>query len=319
MNKYTITSIMILLSSSSLAQESCMIRPSCANMGYTKSATDCVGKDFIRCPFDKSAYYCPEAGESCDFSEYPLTECPTGGNCTEFECDGITQYKLNSCQNSYELSFDGLTCNACNFTNYPLSTCDANGTCSDYKCGNVTKYKLDSCESGYELDGNSCTLFDPWESLANTFGYCCSNSRAASPECPSNANCTTTPEDTYCIMQCDPGYQLTQTTPCYCSECDFSGTFETCPENTLCDRTIVCRVIRYKYSKSCLTKYEFDGEKCVACDPYDEYLYSGMPTSCDIVDPEPIICDGTKWYKHYGCAEGCTLRSTGSSVYCIRN
>ncbi|MBE6452267.1 MAG: hypothetical protein E7012_02115 [Alphaproteobacteria bacterium] len=161
MNKYVISvSILLLSASSSLAQDSCMVRPSCADMGYTKSATDCEGKKAISCPFDLSAYYCPEVGESCDFSEYPLTECPTGGNCTEFECGGTTQYKLDGCQNSYELSSDGLTCNACNFANYPLSNCDANGTCSDYKCGNVTKYKLDSCKSGYNKKGNTCE-YDP--------------------------------------------------------------------------------------------------------------------------------------------------------------
>ncbi|MBE6453239.1 MAG: hypothetical protein E7012_07125 [Alphaproteobacteria bacterium] len=106
MNKYTITSIMILLSSSSLAQDSCMVSPSCESLGYTKSATDCVGKKAISCPFDTTLFYCPESG----FSEYPLETCPDGGVCSE-----LTQYKLDSCQNSYEISSDGLTCNACNF------------------------------------------------------------------------------------------------------------------------------------------------------------------------------------------------------------
>ncbi|MBE6452134.1 MAG: hypothetical protein E7012_01410 [Alphaproteobacteria bacterium] len=157
MNKYTITSIMILLSSSSLAQDSCMIRPSCANMGYTKSATDCVGKKAISCPFDTTAYYCPEVGESCDFSEYPLTECPTNGNCTIFECGGTTQYKLDSCQNSYEISSDNTTCVACDFSSYPLASCPTSGNCSNYSCGGTTKYKLNSCKSGYTKSGNTCT------------------------------------------------------------------------------------------------------------------------------------------------------------------
>ncbi|MBE6453017.1 MAG: hypothetical protein E7012_05975 [Alphaproteobacteria bacterium] len=152
MNKYVISVSILLLSSTSLAQDSCMVRPSCADMGYTKSANDCEGKKAISCPFDTTLFYCPESG----FSEYPLETCPDGGVCLE-----LTQYKIDSCQNSYELSSDGLTCNACNFANYPLSTCDANGTCSNYTCGNVTKYKLDSCNSGYTQSGNTCVNNNP--------------------------------------------------------------------------------------------------------------------------------------------------------------
>ncbi|MBE6453230.1 MAG: hypothetical protein E7012_07080, partial [Alphaproteobacteria bacterium] len=102
MNKYVISvSILLLSSSTSLAQDSCMVRPSCADMGYTKSATDCEGKKAISCPFDITLFYCPESG----FSEYPLETCPDNGVCSE-----LTQYKLDGCQNSYELSSDGLTC-----------------------------------------------------------------------------------------------------------------------------------------------------------------------------------------------------------------
>ena len=147
---------MILLSSSSLAQDSCMVRPSCTDMGYTKSATDCVGKKAISCPFDTTAYYCPEVGESCDFSEYPLTECPTGGNCTEFECGDIAQFKLNSCQNNYEISTDGMTCNACDFSGYTLSSCPDNGNCTSKTCGGTKKYKLNYCDSDYYQSGNEC-------------------------------------------------------------------------------------------------------------------------------------------------------------------
>ena len=157
---------MILLSSSSLAQDSCMVRPSCADMGYTKSATDCEGKKAISCPFDTTLFYCPESG----FSEYPLETCPDNGVCSE-----LTQYKLDGCQNSYELSSDGLTCNACNFTNYPLSSCDANGTCSNYTCGNVIKYKLDSCNYRYNKSGNTCVQDNPCEGYYECGGdwqYC---------------------------------------------------------------------------------------------------------------------------------------------------
>ncbi|MBE6452693.1 MAG: hypothetical protein E7012_04310 [Alphaproteobacteria bacterium] len=271
MNKYVISvSILLLSLSSSLAQDSCMVRPSCADMGYTKSATDCVGKKAISCPFDLSAYYCPEVGESCDFSEYPLTECPTGGNCTEFECGGTTQYKLDNCQNSYELSSDGLICNACNFTNYPLSTCDANGTCSNYKCGNITKYKLDSCNSGYEIssDNTTCTA-------CNFTSYPLSS-------CDANGSCSSYTCDgvtKYKLNSCKSGYYKSGNTciydPCYYAvdlDCDYDCAYYN-DECNVCEECMPdCDSICID-EDSCIRGLDFD----ITCDCYTsccEQLYT---------------------------------------------
>ncbi|MBE6452798.1 MAG: hypothetical protein E7012_04845 [Alphaproteobacteria bacterium] len=60
MNKYVITTSILLLSSTSLAQDSCIVRPSCADMGYTKSASDCSGKTTLKCPFDLTKVSCEE-------------------------------------------------------------------------------------------------------------------------------------------------------------------------------------------------------------------------------------------------------------------
>jgi len=88
----------------SWAQDSCVDMLSCSDLGYTKTQADCKGKKYITCPFDTTAYYCPEVVENCDFSEYPLTECPNGGNCSDYECKGTTQFKLDSCQSGYEIA-----------------------------------------------------------------------------------------------------------------------------------------------------------------------------------------------------------------------
>ena len=277
MNKYTITSIMILLSSSSLAQDSCMVRPSCADMGYTKSATDCEGKKAISCPFDTTAYYCPEVGESCDFSEYPLTECPTGGNCTEFECGGTTQYKLDSCQNSYEISSDGLTCNACNFTNYPLSTCDANGTCSNYTCGNVTKYKLDSCNSGYNKSGNTCVV-------------ACSLSGYPLTSCPANGNCTSktcSGTTKYKLNSCKSGYNKSGNTCVYAC----SGYYECGGDWQYCE------------GYTCSADSDMCSEYCV-----DDYF----PYSCD---SESLCDDAWGVYRDGYCSESCECFPDNCSNY----
>jgi len=178
--------------SSALAQ-TCTAAPSCEEMGYTQSASDCTGKISLRCPFDTTAYFCAEIG-SCDFSEYPLTECPTGGNCSNITCDGMTKYKLNSCNSGYEINSDSTTCTACNFTSYPLTQCPYNGYCSYYTCGGTTKYKLTSCSSGLYVSGNTCKScssicynntcqgnLDGWSSECNCYTSCCSGSSCDVP------------------------------------------------------------------------------------------------------------------------------------------
>ncbi|MBE6452946.1 MAG: hypothetical protein E7012_05620 [Alphaproteobacteria bacterium] len=265
MNKYTITSIMILLSSSSLAQDSCMVRPSCADMGYTKSATDCEGKKAISCPFDTTLFYCPESG----FSEYPLETCPDNGVCSE-----LTQYKLDSCQNSYELSSDGLTCNACNFTNYPLSSCDANGTCSDYTCGNVTKYKLDSCNSGYTQSGNTCT--------AN-----CNFTNYPLSSCPSNGNCSNYEcggTTKYKLNSCKSGYNKSGNTCVYAC----SGYYECGGDWQYCEGYV------------CSADSSMCSEYCE-----DDYF----PYSCD---SEELCDDAWGVYRDGYCSEECE-EDSGSS------
>ncbi|MBE6452293.1 MAG: hypothetical protein E7012_02245 [Alphaproteobacteria bacterium] len=200
MNKYVISvSILLLSSSSSLAQDSCMVRPSCADMGYTKSATDCEGKKAISCPFDLSAYYCPEVGESCDFSEYPLTECPTGGNCTEFECGDIAQFKLNSCQNNYEISTDGTTCNACDFSDYTLETCPSHGNCTEFECGGTIKYKFNSCKTGYYRSGNRCKAC----SSICIDDYYCADPVSYDDQCGCYTDCCDNNYTTTCDELCD--------------------------------------------------------------------------------------------------------------------
>ncbi len=61
MKKLAILSpLVILMASTSLAQDSCIVRPSCADMGYTKTIDDCSGKTTLKCPFDLTAVSCEE-------------------------------------------------------------------------------------------------------------------------------------------------------------------------------------------------------------------------------------------------------------------
>lgn len=52
-----------MLTSTAQAQ-TCTTVPSCSTLGYTKSASDCSGLDYLRCPFDQSKYFCTSSGSS---------------------------------------------------------------------------------------------------------------------------------------------------------------------------------------------------------------------------------------------------------------
>ena len=46
------------LLSRSVQAQTCVTPPDCESLGYTKTATDCQGLDFLTCPFDESKYFC---------------------------------------------------------------------------------------------------------------------------------------------------------------------------------------------------------------------------------------------------------------------
>ncbi|MBQ9732232.1 MAG: hypothetical protein IJV97_04000 [Alphaproteobacteria bacterium] len=65
MKKLAILSpLVILMASTSLAQYSCIVRPSCADMGYTKTEADCSGKTTLKCPFDLTKVSCEDDQEN---------------------------------------------------------------------------------------------------------------------------------------------------------------------------------------------------------------------------------------------------------------
>ncbi|MBQ9731594.1 MAG: hypothetical protein IJV97_00705 [Alphaproteobacteria bacterium] len=67
MKKLAILSpLVILMASTSLAQDSCIVRPSCADMGYTKTVSDCSGKTTLKCPFDLTKVSCEDDTQTTD-------------------------------------------------------------------------------------------------------------------------------------------------------------------------------------------------------------------------------------------------------------
>ena len=59
MNKFTILSPLVLLATTALAQDStCILQPSCSQLGYTSAEADCGNQKVLRCPFDVSQVAC---------------------------------------------------------------------------------------------------------------------------------------------------------------------------------------------------------------------------------------------------------------------
>ena len=46
-----------ILSSTAFAQ-TCAVVPTCEDLGYTFSATNCNGKKILKCPFDQTKFFC---------------------------------------------------------------------------------------------------------------------------------------------------------------------------------------------------------------------------------------------------------------------
>ena len=96
----------ILAAGGALAQQ-CVQAPSCAELGYTKSASECSGKTVLYCPFDKTKAYCADTDDcaSLGFTD-TIAQCPgayskcpadpTKGKCDFEASPGDLKYSLRT-------------------------------------------------------------------------------------------------------------------------------------------------------------------------------------------------------------------------------
>ena len=97
----------LLVTAAEASAQTCATAPSCTALGYTKSVSQCSGKNMIKCPFDTALVFC-EDGPSCaslgftdTVSECPgsYVKCPT--DATKGKCDfeaspGDLKYSLRT-------------------------------------------------------------------------------------------------------------------------------------------------------------------------------------------------------------------------------
>ena len=97
MKKLAILSpLVILMASTSLAQDSCITHPSCADLGYTKSASQCSGKTTLKCPFDLTKVSCEDESKN---STIPLWDWANSKS-----CDGTTNWIKDSTSGEWRYS-----------------------------------------------------------------------------------------------------------------------------------------------------------------------------------------------------------------------
>ena len=66
--------------------QTCATAPTCSELGYTNSVSDCVGSDLVKCPFDNAKVFCRQT-KSCAELGYDKTTTQCSGKKT-FVCPG---------------------------------------------------------------------------------------------------------------------------------------------------------------------------------------------------------------------------------------
>lgn len=119
------------LSSPITASAQCVTPPTCSELGYTKTASECSGHTFLKCPFNTAVGYC-DLGTS---SGGTTISCPTG----------------------YFLYNDIYpTCNAPNQTEL-IQYSYSSGDPIEYKDEKYKNcYKCKKCTEGYWIEAGSC-------------------------------------------------------------------------------------------------------------------------------------------------------------------
>ena len=100
MKKLAILSPLVLLATTALAQDStCILQPSCSQLGYTLAEADCGTAKVLRCPFDISQVACLSGGSDSSGGSEPSDEFGTVDNSS---CQvGYIYYSDDTCSPEY--------------------------------------------------------------------------------------------------------------------------------------------------------------------------------------------------------------------------
>ena len=68
----------LLVTAAEASAQTCTTAPSCAELGYTQTASECSGKAMVKCPFDSAKVFCG-VSKSCDELGYTMTAAQCSG------------------------------------------------------------------------------------------------------------------------------------------------------------------------------------------------------------------------------------------------
>ena len=157
MKKYLFLSLAMAVALPAYAALDCATPPTCDELGYTQTETDCTGKFTLKCPFDETAVFC--GGSNCAALGYTQTSCGTYYHSEECP-DDPTKLKCTEMTAQEKCAVLGFTATSCASGYYASSTCSFS---SIYK-----KCSVDSCSIGY-LPGSTGACACTYGSKSNGF------------------------------------------------------------------------------------------------------------------------------------------------------
>ena len=235
------------------------------------ACTDSYTTGYARCIFDVRI---DDGGNICTWSG-TLDSCPTGCNCSQDTCGGVTKYTITSAQSGYTVS--GSTCVANTCSGYDSSSSSIANCSSVSSCTKPTGtvYKCASCNSGYYVSGGTC--------VANTCsGY--NYSSASISYCSSVSSCTKPTGTVYKCASCRSGYSVNSSGGCTAQN-TCSGYYSTTSSIANCNNVASCTkstggtVYKCTSCKSGYGSYN-NGELCLAFIPSGYVCPSGSHNCC---------------------------------------
>ena len=164
-----------LLGLANVVQAQCVTPPTCAQLGYTKTASECSGHTFLKCPFDMSVGYCDLANSG------PTVSCADGGY-SDIKISGL---------DCTPKSYSGLTCYDCQ----TAKTCADVGYSSTQISGQNCTKKSYAGLTCYECKEKSCSELGYNLSSPKGQGWSC----ASCPSDPRYYSCTAIPCPSYSV------------------------------------------------------------------------------------------------------------------------
>ncbi|MBQ8661615.1 MAG: hypothetical protein IJ482_04740 [Alphaproteobacteria bacterium] len=138
--KYILAAGAAILIPLTVQAETCGTLPSCATIGFDKTADDCAGRSKLKCPFG-DAYFCSETCEELGYSNTSSHGCLVGqtqeicpADSNYYKCTGdATVIATDSCASGF-LQTDTDACGDCAYGIISNGTTSTQGnTC--YRCG----------------------------------------------------------------------------------------------------------------------------------------------------------------------------------------